>query len=116
MRDVVPKLQPRHHHLAANGSGVGLHLGADGGNSARMSPCGSTPARPTKVHTIDDVPADLVASRIRAMHLPPFDPLNARAAELRAQGHDVISLGQALPFYPPPAAAIRAAHAAIDDP
>jgi aminotransferase len=62
------------------------------------------------------VPLDIVAHRIRAMHLPPFDPLNARAAELRAQGHDVISLGQALPFYPPPASAIRAAHAAIDDP
>ena len=50
------------------------------------------------------------------MHLPPFDPLNARGAELRAQGHDVISLGQALPFFPPPAAAIRAAHVALDDP
>jgi aminotransferase len=63
------------------------------------------------------VPADhLVASRIRAMQLPPFDPLNARAAELRSQGHDVISLGQALPFFPPPASAIRAARAALDDP
>ena len=62
--------------------------------------------------TIDRV----VSSRIRAMHLPPFDPLNARAAELRARGHDVISLGQALPFFPPPAVAIAAARAALDDP
>lgn len=63
------------------------------------------------------MPADrVVASRIRAMHLPPFDPLNARGAELRAQGHDVISLGQALPFFPPPPSAVRAAHAALDDP
>jgi aminotransferase len=79
-------------------------------------------AHPEQIHAADEsaydrrVSADLVASRIRAMHLPPFDPLNARAAELRAQGHDVISLGQALPFFPPPAAAIRAAHAAIEDP
>ena len=58
----------------------------------------------------------LVASRIRAMHLPPFDPLNARAAELRALGHDVISLGQALPFFAPPPVAIAAARAALDDP
>ena len=50
------------------------------------------------------------------MQMPPFDPLNARGAELRAQGHDVISLGQALPFFPPPAAAVRAARAALDDP
>jgi aminotransferase len=50
------------------------------------------------------------------MHLPPFDPLNARAAELRAEGKDVISLGQALPFFPPPAAALRAAQAALENP
>jgi aminotransferase len=50
------------------------------------------------------------------MDLPPFDPLNARAAVLRGEGHDVISLGQALPFFAPPASAIRAARAAVDDP
>ena len=59
---------------------------------------------------------NLAAPRIRAMQLPPFDPLNARAAELRAHGHDVISLGQALPFFPPPPSALRAARAALDDP
>lgn len=58
----------------------------------------------------------LVASRIRSIALPPFDPLNARAAELRAAGHEVISLGQALPFFPPPESAMRAARAALDDP
>jgi aminotransferase len=36
-----------------------------------------------------------------------------RAAELRAQGHRVISLGQALPFFPPPPSAGRAAAAAL---
>ena len=47
------------------------------------------------------------------IELPPFDPLNVRAAELRAQGHHVISLGQALPFFPPPPSALRAAEAAL---
>jgi aminotransferase len=47
------------------------------------------------------------------IELPPFDPLNVRAAALRAKGHRVISLGQALPFFPPPASARRAAEAAL---
>jgi aminotransferase len=54
-----------------------------------------------------------VAPRVRAITLPPFDPLNGRAAELRAAGHHVISLGQALPFFPPPPAALDAARKAI---
>ena len=57
-----------------------------------------------------------IPSRILELDLPPFDPLNTRAAQLRASGHDVISLGQALPFYPPPASALRAAHAALEQP
>lgn len=57
-----------------------------------------------------------VRSRIHNITLPPFDPLNARAAELRAAGHRVISLGQAVPYFPPPAAALSAARAAIDVP
>jgi aminotransferase len=55
-----------------------------------------------------------VRARIQQIDLPPFDPLNLRAAELRAAGHDVISLGQALPFFPPPASAIAAARDALD--
>jgi aminotransferase len=55
-----------------------------------------------------------IPSRILELELPPFDPLNARAAQLRASGHDVISLGQALPFYPPPASVLRAAQAALE--
>jgi aminotransferase len=55
----------------------------------------------------------LIPSRILGLELPPFDPLNIRAAQLRAAGHQVISLGQALPFYPPPASAVRAAQAAL---
>jgi aminotransferase len=55
-----------------------------------------------------------VPSRVRAIELPPFDPLNLRAAELRAVGHDVISLGQALPFFGPPPSALAAARAALE--
>ena len=58
----------------------------------------------------------LVPRRVREIDLPPFDPLNLRAAELRAEGHHVISLGQALPFFPPPASALAAAAAALTRP
>lgn len=51
---------------------------------------------------------------VRDIELPPFDPLNLRAAELRAAGHAVISLGQALPFFGPPDSAIAAARRALD--
>jgi aminotransferase len=57
-----------------------------------------------------------VRSRIHDIVLPPFDPLNSRAAELRAAGHQVISLGQAVPFFAPPPAAIEAARRAVDRP
>jgi aminotransferase len=57
-----------------------------------------------------------VPERTRAIELPPFDPLNGRAAELRAAGHHVVSLGQALPFFAPPDVALAAARAAIDTP
>lgn len=57
-----------------------------------------------------------IPPRILALELPPFDPLNIRAAQLRALGHHVISLGQALPFFPPPASALRAAQAALAQP
>ena len=55
-----------------------------------------------------------IPERVRRIELPPFDPLNERAAQLRAQGHRVISLGQALPFFGPPAPALAAARAAMD--
>lgn len=60
------------------------------------------------------MPPTVVPSRIRAIQLPPFDPLNTRAAELRAAGHHVISLGQAVPFFPPPEAALSAAREALN--
>src|SRR5688572_9735477 len=55
-----------------------------------------------------------VRTRIQDIQLPPFDPLNIRAAALRAAGHDVISLGQALPFFGPPESALIAARAALE--
>ena len=57
-----------------------------------------------------------VPDGIRAIELPPFDPLNVRAAELRAAGHPVLSLGQAVPWFPPPDEALQAARDAIGRP
>lgn len=57
-----------------------------------------------------------VPSRVLDIELPPFDPLNVRAAALRDQGHHVISLGQALPFFSPPPSAMRAAETALQSP
>lgn len=62
------------------------------------------------------MPQASARSRIRSLELPPFDPLNLRAAELRAEGHPVISLGQAVPFFPPPDAALAAAREALGRP
>ncbi len=62
------------------------------------------------------MPTPVVPSRIARIPVPPFDPLNLRGAELRAQGRHVISLGQALPFFSPPASAIEAARTALDRP
>jgi aspartate/methionine/tyrosine aminotransferase len=54
----------------------------------------------------------------RAARITPaqFDLLNNRAAELRAEGHSVISLGQALPGFGPPPVAIEAAREALTQP
>jgi len=57
-----------------------------------------------------------VPARAASLILPPFDVLNQKAAALRAAGHDVISLGQAMPGFSPPRPAIDAAQRALDDP
>jgi aminotransferase len=57
-----------------------------------------------------------VPSRVAGISLPPFDVLNTRAAKLRAEGHDVITLGQGVPGFGPPPAAIEAARRALPDP
>ena len=57
-----------------------------------------------------------ISARARSLVVPPFDALNQKAAALRAQGRNVISLGQAVPGFPPPPAAIDAARRALTDP
>jgi len=57
-----------------------------------------------------------VPARAASLILPPFDVLNQKAAALTAAGHDVISLGQAVPGFGPPQSAIDEARRALDDP
>jgi aminotransferase len=57
-----------------------------------------------------------VPERVRAIELPQFDLLNDVAANWRRRGADVITLGQALPGFAPPAVAIAALQRSLDDP
>lgn len=57
-----------------------------------------------------------VAARTSSLIFPPFDVLNQTAAKLRGGGHDVISLGQAVPGFGPPASAVDAARRALANP
>ena len=52
----------------------------------------------------------------RGLEPPIVDRLNARIDELRASGRTIISVAQAVPGFPPPAAARRAASAALGTP
>jgi len=54
-----------------------------------------------------------IPSRVTDIAVAQFDILNTRAAELRAAGKHVISLGQALPGFGPPPSAIAAAQRAL---
>ncbi|MEP6592375.1 MAG: pyridoxal phosphate-dependent aminotransferase [Acidobacteriota bacterium] len=54
-----------------------------------------------------------VSSRAASISLPPFDVLNNMAAARRAAGRDVITLGQGVPSFAPPPAALEAARAAL---
>ena len=54
-----------------------------------------------------------IPSRAAGLFPAQFDILNARAAELRANGHHVISLGQAVPSFGPPPEAIDAARESL---
>jgi len=57
-----------------------------------------------------------IPDRVARIGLAQFDLLNSRAAELRASGRDVISLGQALPGFGPPEAALAAVREALSRP
>ncbi|MEW6320170.1 MAG: pyridoxal phosphate-dependent aminotransferase [Acidobacteriota bacterium] len=54
-------------------------------------------------------------ARVRSIEEPQFDLLNTLAARHRARGADVITLGQAIPGFAPPASALAALRAAADD-
>jgi len=56
-----------------------------------------------------------VSSRASGLVVPPFDELNHKAAELRRRGYDIINLGQAVPGFGPPAAAVEAARLALNE-
>ena len=60
------------------------------------------------------MPGPRLPKRVTDIAVAPFDRLNTRAAELRARGHHVISLGQALPPFGPPPVAIDASRSALD--
>ena len=45
-----------------------------------------------------------LSDRVVSVDMPPIDALNTRMSELQAQGHDVISLGQSVPYFGPPQA------------
>jgi aspartate/methionine/tyrosine aminotransferase len=55
----------------------------------------------------------VIPPRVTAISPPQIDVINARAAEWRARGADVISLGQALPGFAPPSSVFAAAQAAL---
>jgi aspartate/methionine/tyrosine aminotransferase len=56
-----------------------------------------------------------VSRRARHVSEAQFDALKLKAAELRAAGHDVVNLGQAVPGWGPPPSALDAAMAAMHD-
>ena len=56
-----------------------------------------------------------IPQRVRAIELPQFDVLNDIANRWRANGADVITLGQGLPGFDPPAIAVDALRMAVDD-
>jgi aspartate/methionine/tyrosine aminotransferase len=57
-----------------------------------------------------------IPQRVRSIELPQFDVLNDIANKWRAQGAEVITLGQGLPGFEPPPVAVDAFHAALQDP
>lgn len=56
-----------------------------------------------------------IPQRVRHIELPQFDVLNDIGAKWRARGVDVITLGQGLPGFDPPAVAVEALRAAVAD-
>src|SRR4051812_38686751 len=57
-----------------------------------------------------------LSQRVQTTASPTIAELSDLAAELRAAGQDIVSLGQGMTDFPPPPAALIAARAALDDP
>jgi aminotransferase len=57
-----------------------------------------------------------VPSHIAGIMSPVIDVVKERAAYWRRQGRDIVNLGQAVPGFPPPQAAIQAAQRALEEP
>ena len=56
-----------------------------------------------------------IPDRVRSVAMPPIDALNTRMARMNAEGGDVISLGQSVPFFGPPPQMLDAVRDAIDN-
>ena len=60
-------------------------------------------------------PTPQIPDRVRAVAMPPIDALNTRMARMNAEGGDVISLGQSVPFFGPPPRMLDAVRDALDN-
>ena len=55
-----------------------------------------------------------IPDRVRAVSMPPIDALNTYMNRMNAEGGDVISLGQSVPFFGPPPQMLDAVREALD--
>ena len=55
-----------------------------------------------------------IPDRVRSVAMPPIDALNTRMIQMNAEGGDVISLGQSVPFFGPPPQMLDAVRNALD--
>ncbi len=55
-----------------------------------------------------------IPDRVRSVAMPPIDALNTRMIQMNAEGGDVISLGQSVPFFGPPPRMLDAVRDALD--
>ena len=56
-----------------------------------------------------------IPDRVRAVAMPPIDALNTTMSRMNAEGGDVISLGQSVPFFGPPPDMIEVVREALDN-
>ena len=56
----------------------------------------------------------IIPDRVRGVAMPPIDALNTAMSRMNAEGGDVISLGQSVPFFGPPPQMLDAVREALD--